>query len=50
MLCRRGGGTVVVILALLPTLHGVQDGLVGMRIAWTQQPVVHHLWKGLVPC
>jgi len=45
----RGVGTLCIILALLPSLHGLQDGLVGVRIPWTQQPVLHRFCKGLVP-
>ena len=45
----RGVGALAVILALLPSLHSVQDSLVGVRIPWTQQPVLHSLCKGSVP-
>ena len=38
-----------VILALLPSLHSIQDNLVGVRIAGTQQPVFRSFRKGLVP-
>jgi hypothetical protein len=37
------------ILALLPSLHGVQDGLVGVRMPWTPPPVVYSRCKSLVP-
>jgi hypothetical protein len=36
VICGRGVGTLCIVLALLPSLHSVQDGLVGVRVAWTQ--------------
>jgi hypothetical protein len=42
-------GTLFVILALLPSLHSVQDDFVGVRIAGTLQPVFRSLCKDLVP-
>jgi hypothetical protein len=29
-------GTLRIVLALLPSLHSLQNGFVGVRVAWTQ--------------
>jgi hypothetical protein len=36
VICGHGVGTLGIVLALLPSLHSLQDGLVGVRVAWTQ--------------
>jgi hypothetical protein len=41
--------TLCVILTLLPSLHSVENGFIGTRIARTQQPVFRSFRKGLVP-
>jgi hypothetical protein len=50
MICGRGVGTLFVTLALLPSLHSVEDDFVGVWITGTQQPVFRSLCKDLVPC
>jgi hypothetical protein len=50
VICGRGVSTLFTILALLPSLHSVEDGVIGVRIAGTQQPVFRSLCKDLVSC
>jgi hypothetical protein len=50
VICGRGVGALFIILALLASLHSVQDDLVGVWITGTQQPVFRSLCKDLVLC